>query len=91
MMTTERKPYEHTILYFMDRYEKLKQWSDKANITDFVIKLYPTAIEFKAAWEHYVPYCKQIRGERHTSPREYIKKDIMTRLEESLKQNEISR
>ena len=90
-MTTERKPYEHTILYFRDRYEKLIQWSKEANIADFVIKLYPTVIEFKAAWQYYVPYCKQIRVERHTSPMEYIKRDIMMRLEESLKQNETSR
>ena len=90
-MTTKRKPYEHTILYFRNRYEKLIQWSKEVNITDFVIKLYPTAIEFKAAWEHYASCCQLIRGERHASPMEYIKKDIMTHLEESLKQNETSR
>ena len=69
----------------------LSSVNDSANITDFVIKLYPTVIEFKAAWEHYIPYCQQIRGERHVSPMEYIKKDIMARLEESLQQNETSR
>lgn len=48
-MTTERKTTEHTILYYMSRYEKLKQWAVKINLEDCFADLYPTVIEFKDA------------------------------------------
>lgn len=76
-MKTERKTTEHTILYYISKYEKLKQWSAEVNLEDCFADLYPTVVEFKNAWESYMVCCQYERAKRHSSPMDYRKKDIM--------------
>ena len=46
-MTTERKATEHSILYYISKYDKLKKWSAKVKLDACFADLYPTVIKFK--------------------------------------------
>ena len=85
-MTTERKATEHSILYYISKYDKLKKWSAKVKLDACFADLYPTLIKFKEDWESYMVCCQYERAARHSSPMDYRKKDIMKHFEESLKE-----
>ena len=85
-MTTERKTTEHSILYYISKYDKLKKWSAKVKLEACFADLYPTVIKFKEDWESYMVCCQYERAARHSSPMDYRKKDIMKHFEESLKE-----